>query len=730
MPSFFKKKTPAEIDDEKIAKENAAKLAKYGNLNFISFYGAVLSRLAYLWDDKFLKNYCAIMGPVIPEFILGKIDGVTYDKLELLEKDQELFELDKAGTPLYDYSYPYKTDDGKEQKGIDFLKLQMPQNINIINEELKGTRSFPIETSQTKLDDVKCISLAWSNYGEVHIVADKRMPHTIIVAFRGTYSAKTAALYAKPTSLFPQPIINDKNADDKFLYGIFKPTVEMIHTIIESITHLATDFLGATEENSIKILTAGHSLGGAMCTNFAWLWIIIKENPQYQVAPYNVLAPNLVCISLGAPRCMSAKVADKFCQYTKDTPKGSRRVFFRRITTDGDPVPALPPAGFGVLSEKFEHPCSNDEDSRKKISQACKPQLKMRPFPNVEYSENLDCLNVKRSFQHSAIATDHVIYLDILYLSAVDIGNFLKGIGVEKEIQRQNGSTVCRIVMASYGDMDKPGGGFKAVFFDVGDARKERSNEDAKIEKEGDGEKKPVKSKFGGKVPEDVKVSNAAFKLLIENMKPLTGNLSPLTGTIVSSDIFKGPKMSDIIQDPTESVEVETINTENPIEAVAVVSPSSAPVSSASSVPIASPTATPVPIASPTATPNATPNASPIPVASPIPITSPNATPVNKDDSRVASRVASGVPTAIAIPISKFPPGVAPKINFDNNGNVAVTLNSKFLHLLDNVAPPQQAQEAAGGSRRKRFRNIRGNKKTKKYKNKTKKIKNRKTRKR
>ena len=84
MPSFFKKKTPAEIEDEKIAKENAAKLAKYGNLNFISFYGAVLSRLAYLWDDKFLKNYCAIMGPVIPEFILGKIDSISSLSIILL----------------------------------------------------------------------------------------------------------------------------------------------------------------------------------------------------------------------------------------------------------------------------------------------------------------------------------------------------------------------------------------------------------------------------------------------------------------------------------------------------------------------------------------------------------------------------------------------------------------------------------------------------------------------
>jgi poly(3-hydroxybutyrate) depolymerase len=44
----------------------------------------------------------------------------------------------------------------------------------------------------------------------------------------------------------------------------------MIHTIIETMRYLATDFLGATQPNSVKIFTTGHSLGGAMCTNFAY----------------------------------------------------------------------------------------------------------------------------------------------------------------------------------------------------------------------------------------------------------------------------------------------------------------------------------------------------------------------------------------------------------------------------------------------------------------------------
>jgi hypothetical protein len=43
------------------------KADKYGDVHFISFLGATLSRLAYFDDNKFLTNYNSIMGPVIPQ---------------------------------------------------------------------------------------------------------------------------------------------------------------------------------------------------------------------------------------------------------------------------------------------------------------------------------------------------------------------------------------------------------------------------------------------------------------------------------------------------------------------------------------------------------------------------------------------------------------------------------------------------------------------------------------
>ena len=420
---------------------------KYGDIHFISFLGATLSRLAYQDDNKFLTSYCAIMGPVIQPRILQGINNVQQNNLATLLDDQTIFGLNKDANDIFkNNEYQYK---GKNF--IDFLKLNMPQNVNIINKEINGTLAYPIPGQPVPPDSVKYISIGWSNYGEVYVVADKRMTNTLFVIFRGTYSAKTAALYSKPTSVIPLTVCKDSS--DQFLYGIFKPTTEMIHTIVESMRYLATDFLGATQPNSIKIFTTGHSLGGAMCSNFAYLWMGVKKMAPYNSAPYNVLADNIICISLGAPRCMSSSVAKKFCNFVS-----KKNILFLRITTNGDPVPALPP------KMGFEHPCSDDSKMRMEISEACSPQLTMRPMPNVNYVGNLDCQNYKtRTFFPNPLS--HTIYLDILYINAVDILKFFKGMGIAQEVLRTSDkSTVCRLVMGQNTN-------YKAIFFDVNKAR-------------------------------------------------------------------------------------------------------------------------------------------------------------------------------------------------------------------------------------------------------------------
>ena len=538
----------------------------YGDVHFISFLGSILSRLAYMDDNKFLANYSQIIGPVIQPKILQGINSVNANNLGELLDDQKIFGLDKGQNDIFsNYEYQYK---GKNF--IDFIKLNMPQNINIINGDIAGNKSLPVPGQPTPLDAVKYISIGWSNYGEIYVVADKRMPNTLFLIFRGTYSAKTAALYSKPTSVVPLTVCNDsKGEPEKFLYGIFKPTTEMIHTIIETMRYLAVDFLGATAPNSVKIFTTGHSLGGAMCSDFAYLWMGVKKTSPYDAAPYNVLADNIVCVSLGAPRCMGTSVARKFCNFASQ-----KKILFLRITTRGDPVTALPP------KLGFEHPCSDDSKMRMEISEDCNSQLTMRPSPNVKYDGELDCQNYKtRAYIPNVLS--HTIYLDIVYTKAVDIPKFFKGIGIAQEVSRgPDGSTTCRLVMGQAAN-------YKAIFFDVNKAREKPTNIDAVEEIEltkvdpnavaqlevaesppssaaaaGGGlfssftSKLPIPTsssvqntskpfiKIGGEVAEDRKVTKQAFDTLIQQMVPLQGNLCPQKGQM--SNPFNNQIMPDL----------------------------------------------------------------------------------------------------------------------------------------------------------------------------------------
>ena len=548
------------------------KSERYGDIYFISFLGAVLSRLAYLNDNKFLTSYNSIMGPVIHPKILQAINNVNQNNLNSLLDDQTLFGLNGWPNDTFrNYEYKYK---GRNY--IDFIKLNMPQNVNIINGDIAGNVSYQVQGQQTQPNTVKYISIGWSNYGEIYVVADKRMPNTLFLLFRGTYSAKTAALYSKPTSIIPLTVCNDAAGQpEKFLYGIFKATSEMIHTTIEAMRYLATDFLGATQPNSVKIFTTGHSLGGAMCTDFAYLWMGIKKTAPYNAAPYNVLADNIICVSLGAPRCLGSSVAKKFCKAVSE-----KKILFLRITTNGDPVPALPP------KTGFQHPCSEDEKMRQQISQACAPQLTMRPTPNINYDGNLDCLNYKgRVYVPNLLS--HTVYLDILYTKAVDIVNFLKGIGVQKEVLRgPDGSTICRLIMGQTGN-------YKTIFFDVNKAREIPNNLDKAIDaqlqtpvqgqvaggffdsmfgstpapapvaqgapvapvaaKPLQGQTAPVltavkaqpqKQTFGGPVAEDRRMTLQAFNTLIQQMVLIQGDLCPLSGKMFNP--FNNQIMPDL----------------------------------------------------------------------------------------------------------------------------------------------------------------------------------------
>ena len=558
---------------------------KYGDVHFISFLSAVLSRLAYCNDNTFLKNYMAIMGPVIHPQILQSINNVDSTNLSDLLDDQKIFGLNNTGGAFTDYMYNYNN-----KQYIDVLKLQIPQNVNIINGETFGDLTYPLPGDEPGPEDVKYISIGWTKYGEIYIVADKRMPNTIFVIFRGTYSPRTMRIYSNYQSKFALGV---GKGEEKYLYGIYKSTAEMIHTIIEATTYLATTFLNAKNPKSVKIFTTGHSLGGSMCSIFSYLWMGIKQTAPYNKEPYNVLADNIVCVSLGAPRCMGPFVSDKFCNFVK-----GGKIMFLRITTKGDPVPSIPKSMHMYDStQNYRHPCMKyDEQKYNEVWEDCTAHLVLRPgikastskdrkvdanLYKMNYEGNLDCLNDQpRPYVLNLLS--HTSYLDIKYTSAIPFDEFLKGVGITTEVYKDpaDKSTVCRLIMGQKNE-------YKVIFFNVNKAREtseikeelEEEKQDEKAEEEaknnsteeavegfleidnplqtaGWGLSMPSMPKIsdrltrhGGPVAEDVRMTSKAFNSLIEQMTPIQGDdLCPLSGTIISP--FDNNMMPVLTSDP------------------------------------------------------------------------------------------------------------------------------------------------------------------------------------
>jgi hypothetical protein len=508
---------------------------KYGDVHFISFYSAILARLAYTNDNNFLKFYKSIFGPIIPSELMKSMDQIT-DFKDILN-DEKMFKLKGENKDKF------KTYTYKDQLFIDFIGEGMPQNTNVATGEISQARSPP-DTPKPKGEIVnnvvKYISISWSNYGEIYVLADKRMPKSIFVIFRGTYSAKTAALYSKPTSAIPLQVCLDSNGKpESYLYGIFKASVEMIHTIIESMRYLATDFLGAKDPDSVKVITTGHSLGGAMCSDFAYLWVnsITKTSP-YNSAPYDILSKKIICISLGSPRCFNTNISEKFCNYVE-----AGNIVYLRITTRGDPVPALPPS-----ATYFSHACSDSNSVKKgmreKVSEDCNATLTMRPYPNVDYKASLDCQNYKtRTYIPNMLS--HTIYLDIMYTNAVDIPKFATGVVFQQEVKRTpSGGTIGRLIIGSDED-------YKVVFFDVNASRSKPTNIDAAestaltsigetpidtsklIEEKSTTMQSPSamaagsrerSGGIGGAISEDVRVDKNTFDKLISLSVPIKGS--------------------------------------------------------------------------------------------------------------------------------------------------------------------------------------------------------------
>ena len=110
------------------------KADKYGNVHFISLYGAILSRLAYANDNKFLNLYNQIFGPVIITEILKDINKISPENLKAEINDQSTFNLNDTNNPLSKYKYSFKNE-----HFIAFNELNIPRNVNLITNEIDFT---------------------------------------------------------------------------------------------------------------------------------------------------------------------------------------------------------------------------------------------------------------------------------------------------------------------------------------------------------------------------------------------------------------------------------------------------------------------------------------------------------------------------------------------------------------------------------------------------------------
>ena len=130
------------------------------DIPLISYISSILSRLSYMNNSNFLHYY------------------------------DEIFKVSE----LRDQLHKIKEVDNKD------IFDPIVNNIDIINKKINIITKKHLIHKSDDSSNVKYISISTSNYSSVYIVADK-LTNTIFIAFRGTYSLKSALAYFKLTSV-------------------------------------------------------------------------------------------------------------------------------------------------------------------------------------------------------------------------------------------------------------------------------------------------------------------------------------------------------------------------------------------------------------------------------------------------------------------------------------------------------------------------------------------------
>ena len=497
----------------------------FGDIPFFVFYSTVLARLSYFTNENFLSSYLEIFGPIIKTSLMKNINDAPIDKI---------FDPNIYSTSISQEKIPTYKLEGKNM--IDFKEMakQINEvNVNLIKRSMsKETVSNPVIEIKGPDYTVAYISIATSNYTGYYILVDTRMPNSIFVLFRGTYSAKSAGSYSKPSSIVPFNIAGNisqeeltkllkENEGKMFgvLLGINKILEDVYHSIIESMVYLSQTYLKASSPNSVKVFTTGHSLGGALTTLFAADWMEFTNISPYNKAPYNIFTKKICCVSLAAPRVLSPAYSNYFCQQTID-----KHILFRRVTNRGDPVPALPSKSLVGLSEGYQHPCSTKKyasTQREVINLDCgSTQIKNE----IDYSKQLNCRKVKTGIMQGNLSGNvlaHTAYLYINFFNAVDLtemamsnipSSFKKK---TSELKRTSGGETNTRIILGVGNNMKGSikMDLKSIFFTLNDIR-------------------PKSIDSNQTITSDLLMNQTVFNQLIKNLKPMNpSDLNPISST-------------------------------------------------------------------------------------------------------------------------------------------------------------------------------------------------------
>lgn len=559
----------------------------YGTPYFISFLSTIYCRLAYMNSRDFLNVYTQVFGKIIKDELMQDMNNAVLEKgIKVLIDDKDMFGLTDPNTKKYDIDIKeFEHPDKSSTLGFKFLPLSAK-----INKVLGDQRKSPTDPN-CEINDGKApiadknlvfVNITNSNYGEIYVIGDTRMPNIVYVSFRGTASLKSVGSYLRGSSLTPTTISEKGDIKIKVLQGIYKILNENMNVIMNAIEYVATKINPESIKNinpkSIKIITTGHSLGGALATLFAFKYIYF---PKYR-KDRNWLDPNIGCFTLGSPRVLDKNTAKVFCSlveqnsssfdswptiqtllsdFKKETPDHGW-ITYLRITTYNDPITALPPSSKLIT---YSHPCSDDGDNfRSKISQDCL-LLVQEPFSKRcltkkklvhtnKYDEPMNCVRKKRALSLKASETGkffanrmvyHTQYLGISFAGGLSVSGFMQTtlVGRLKSViglETKKGDTVTRLIF--YPAVNNDNTNVNIFFYDLSLYRDRESNDQAIADelKSVDGTKEIEMTELptvptvpivqtGGitSLPEDIKITMPIFNAMVEyikNPKPTINN--------------------------------------------------------------------------------------------------------------------------------------------------------------------------------------------------------------